>query len=250
MSLGNNIRKRIYGELTKKYDALAAWETRLETEITFLRKIFEKNNVETVLDCACGTGRHVIELTKAGFNVVGSDIDPHMIKQAKQQAKSREIPATFYVSDFKQLSKNFDSTFDAVLCIGNSLSHALTKKEVRKALMEMEKMRAQDGLLVLHLRNYRKMLKEKQRFSVHRSNDDIFFYVWDYKPEYMIHIINYELKTEKTTSCSFPFHPIKKRELTRLLKDVGYQNFEFFGNFEFKAFDPEKDEWLIVVCKK
>ena len=56
----------MYGELTKKYDTLSAWDIRLDTEIKFFEKLFKDNNVETALVCACGTGMHVIALKKKG----------------------------------------------------------------------------------------------------------------------------------------------------------------------------------------
>lgn len=152
--------KKIYGELTEKYDVLSSWEERLDTEVNFFKRLFTENDVESVLDCACGTGRHVIALHKVGFNVVGSDIDPYMIKQARENAKSRNVPVRFKVSDFKNLNTNFNTTFDAVLCTGNSLSHVLKDKEVQKSVHEMYKMLDQEGILILHLKNYQKLLKK------------------------------------------------------------------------------------------
>lgn len=70
--LGVIIVKKTYEGLTEKYDALSRWEERLDTEVSFFKRLFKEHNVETILDCACGTGRHVIALYKAGFNVIGS----------------------------------------------------------------------------------------------------------------------------------------------------------------------------------
>lgn len=173
-----------------------------------------------------------------------------MIKQARENAKSRNVPVRFKVSDFKNLNTNFNTTFDAVLCTGNSLSHVLKDKEVQKSVHEMYKMLDQEGILILHFKNYQKLLKKQRRFFVHRSSDDIFFYVWDFKPANFLNIVNYELKTGELKTCSFPFNPIKKSKITRLLKEVGFKNSKFFGNYRFNEFDLQKDDWLIIACEK
>lgn len=240
----------MYGKLTKKYDDWSAWDTRLESEIKFFEKLLKDNDVKTALDCACGTGMHVIALNEVGFNVSGSDIDRQMIQQANQNAKTKKISAQFKVSDFRNLSKTYSKTFDAVLCIGNSLSHILNNKDLQKSLDQMYKVLNKNGVLIIHLRNYQKMLKEKQRFFSYRSNDEIFFYVWDYEPKHVVNVINYDLKNNKIESCSFDYNPIVKTKITELLKKSGFKKLQFFSDNNFKKFDLKEDNDLIIVCNK
>lgn len=48
-----------------------------------------------ILDVGCGTGRHAAILTKKGFNVVGIDVAPYFLRQAKVYAKSVGATASF-----------------------------------------------------------------------------------------------------------------------------------------------------------
>jgi glycine/sarcosine N-methyltransferase len=240
----------MYGKLTQKYDTWSSWDTRLDKEIKFFKKLFKENNVKTVLDCACGTGIHVIALNKAGFDVAGSDIDQEMIRQAKQNAQSQEISANFKVSDFRILSETYNKTFDAILCVGNSLSHILTDEDLQKSLNQIYKVLTENGVLILHLRNYQKMLKDKQRFFAYKKNDEIFFYVWDFEPKYVVNVVNFDLKNNKTESFSFDYNPIVKSKLTKHLKKSGFRGLQFFGDNKFTKYDLQKDNDLIVVCKK
>ena len=240
----------MYGKLTKKYDAWSAWDTRLDTEIEFFEKLFKENNIKNALDCACGTGIHVIALNKRGFSVSGSDIDKQMIQQAKQNAKLQKINVNFKVSDFKNLNKTYNETFDAILCIGNSLSHILTDKDLQVSLDQMYRVLNKNGILILHLRNYQKMLKDKQRFFAYRSNDEIFFYVWDFEPKQVVNVINYNLKDNKIETCSFNYNPIIKDKIVTFLKNSGFKKLQHFGDNKFKKFDLKKDNDLIIVCKK
>jgi SAM-dependent methyltransferase len=47
-------------------------------------KFFKKNNVKRVLDLGCGSGRHLIHLSKHGFDVFGIDISKHGLKIARE----------------------------------------------------------------------------------------------------------------------------------------------------------------------
>lgn len=240
----------MYGNLTKKYDSWSAWDTRLKSEINFYEKLLKDNNVKTVLDCACGTGMYVIALNKAGFNVSGSDIDEQMIKQATQNAKNKKYSAKFKVSDFRKLSKTYTETFDAVLCIGNSLSHILNDKELQKSLDQMYKVLNKKGVLILHIRNYQKLLKERQRFFTYKTGEEIFFYVWDFEPKHIVNVINYNLKNGKNELISFYYNPISKSNITELLKKTGFKKLQFFSDTSFNKFDLKEDNYLMIVCKK
>ena len=173
-----------------------------------------------------------------------------MIELAKKNAESQNISINFRVSDFKFLSKNNNKSYDAILCMGNSLSHILTDNDLLKSLKEMHQVLNKNKILVLHIRNYEKLLNEKKRFFTYKNNHDIFFYVWDFEPKKIVNIINYDLKTDQTNTCSFEYNPILKTHLEDFFKKSGFKNLQFFGNNQFKEFDINQDDDLLVVCQK
>jgi len=67
----------------------------------------------SVLDAGCGTGRVAIELARRGVDVVGVDLDPPMLAQARSKA-----PALAWVeADLATLE--LGRTFDVVAAPGN-----------------------------------------------------------------------------------------------------------------------------------
>ena len=59
-------------------------------EVRTLVRIFRNRGVRSVLDIACGTGRHAISLVEKGYEVTGIDYSPSQIKVAREKNKGHE----------------------------------------------------------------------------------------------------------------------------------------------------------------
>jgi SAM-dependent methyltransferase len=90
-----------------------AWTDRTAPEVDRVAKILQPQGNERVLDLACGSGRHSLELRRRGFPVVGADISPDLIEIARRDAAGEDLDVDFVLSDLRDL--DFDSEFDLVL---------------------------------------------------------------------------------------------------------------------------------------
>ena len=66
----------------------------------------------TMLDLACGTGRHSIELARRGYEVVGFDLSLAMLARAADEAQEREQKLNFVQGDMREMT--FDEAFDGI----------------------------------------------------------------------------------------------------------------------------------------
>src|SRR5260370_32106846 len=66
-----------------------------------------------VLDVACGTGNVAVPAARQGAQVVGIDIAPNLVEQARQRAVAESLEATFEEGDAEQLPYH-DGHFDVV----------------------------------------------------------------------------------------------------------------------------------------
>jgi SAM-dependent methyltransferase len=69
-----------------------------------------------VLDVACGTGNSAIPAARLGADVIGVDIAPNLIEQARERAKAAGVQARFEEGDAEKLSFP-DASFDYVISI-------------------------------------------------------------------------------------------------------------------------------------
>ena len=62
----------------------------IEQELNYDKKI-------RIIDIGCGTGRHSIELTKRGYDVMGIDLSESQLVRAKEKAKQLNLKIDFYL---------------------------------------------------------------------------------------------------------------------------------------------------------
>jgi SAM-dependent methyltransferase len=90
-----------------------AWTERSESEVNRALKMLRPQGGERILDLACGSGHHSLELVRQGFSVVGSDISGELIEIARKNAAEQGLEATFIEGDLREL--DFEEEFDFVL---------------------------------------------------------------------------------------------------------------------------------------
>jgi SAM-dependent methyltransferase len=107
-----------------------------------------------VLDCAAGTGQLAVGLALRGFDVVAADASGAMIERTLRLARDRGAQVEGVVCAWEELPERTRGEFDAVFCVGNSLTHAEGRARRRAALAAMSHVLRPDGRLVITSRNW------------------------------------------------------------------------------------------------
>ena len=140
--------KDVYEKFAYDYDEFGPFEWNADEKI-FFENLFRINHVNTVLDCACGTGQHMFMFSEMGLCVTGSDYSEAMLKVAKSNLEKYEKDILLSQCDFRYLERKHTSTFDAVVCLSTALPHLHTDEDLITALKSMENRMNKKGLLVL-----------------------------------------------------------------------------------------------------
>jgi SAM-dependent methyltransferase len=80
-------------------------------DVDFIVKALGLKGGEEVLDVACGTGRHAIELAKLGIEVTGIDFNGTILEVAERKAEEQLVEVLFLKNDMRCL--RFTEEFDA-----------------------------------------------------------------------------------------------------------------------------------------
>ena len=74
-----------------------------------------------ILDLACGTGQHAVELASRGYSVVGYDLSVAMLARAADEAQDRSQKLNFLQGDMREMA--FEEMFDGVYCWSTSFGY-------------------------------------------------------------------------------------------------------------------------------
>ena len=247
----------LYDALAADYDHFVNWKGRLAHELPFFVRLFQEHSAQRVLDAACGTGHHAIALAEHGYPVVGADLSGAMIERARANAAAAGVQVAFTVTGLGELS-TLSETFDAVLCLGNSLPHLLTAEAVADALADFAAVLQPGGLLVIQNRNFGRVWAERERFmppQSHQAGDGewLFLRFYDFHEETVtFNMIRLHRAGEEWTQDveSTELRPIFRDDLAAALEASAFCAVEFYGSYDGSAFDPAQSSDLIAVARK
>lgn len=251
-------RVPLYDDMGADYDRFVDWEARLAFELPAIEGLLEQHGVRRVLDAACGTGRHAIALAQRGYEVVGADLSGAMVEQARRGALAAGVEVSFHQAGLGELFPHVDDSFDAVLCLGQSLPHLLSEQAVRGALRDFAALLRPRGLLLIQNRNDERLLAQGRRFLPLSSREEggwewLFLRVLDLAPERIhFHLVTLWRDAEgwHQRVSTTEHRPISRQELSTGLARAGFSEPAFFGSWLLEPFDLEHSGDLVVVARR
>lgn len=118
-----------YGSAFDVRSTQLPWNESTEEDVERVLGVLQPKGGERVLDLGCGHGRHAIELTHRGFEVVGVDLSQDMIDLATEG--SLDLDVEFWLADLRELT--YADEFDLVLSLNSPLGYFEDDAQNRRA---------------------------------------------------------------------------------------------------------------------
>jgi SAM-dependent methyltransferase len=253
-----NIQKKNYNSkvLVEMWTDFIDWKKRRKGENGFLLKQLKKHRCQKVFDACCGDGADSVHLLKNKLDVTSNDIDKLFIKKARENAKRNRVQLTVTSYDWRRLDKHFKpNSFDAILCLGNSLTYLFKKTDRLKTLYNFRRILQFGGVLIIDERNYQYMLDEQEEIlKKHKFNySGKFVYCGDKVHGAPVEIsdkkVRMEYTDEQTTKRGYlVLCPFKRRELLNLLQESDFTKIEQYSDYK-KGFRKTADFYQYVCIK-
>jgi SAM-dependent methyltransferase len=106
-----------------------------------------------VLEIACGTGRVMLPLARAGFDVVGVDVSSAMLAIARDKVANASVAQRIELIQANVLELHLGRPFPLAVVALNSFGHFLEAGEPERALERIREHLRPNGLIALDLTN-------------------------------------------------------------------------------------------------
>ncbi len=240
------------------YERYVPWQPRLAREIPFLESKLRSVNAKEVLDCACGPGRHAVALAQKGFKIVGLDASSEMLMRAASHAGDESVELELVEGRFETLPPSFAGRFDALICLGNSLSAAGDPAVIEEVVRQFAFALRPGGVAITQTVDFSVAAREpvtaspaKHVCDDHGESLFVKSFVRVGK-QVFIHWVSLEKSDGEWRS------DVTLREITvvepRFLQEAfsrsGFSSVESYGAYSGSAFEPGSSRDLILVARR
>ncbi len=233
-------------------------EKRMESEGPFLFGQFNTFECKRVFDACSGMGVVSIYLLQRAYEVTSNEIDRFLREEAREYAAGKRVLLKESSHDWRNLLKaGLQESFDAVLCLGNSLTYLFEHENQLRALANFRMLLKKGGRLFMDMRNYPRMLKERKSIL---NNPEAFgfFNKYVYCGTDLVPITPIVLEgdevvlkythLERDESGFLRIYPFRLKELVALAKEAGFSKVSVYS--DYKSGKASNACFFQLVCEK
>jgi cyclopropane fatty-acyl-phospholipid synthase-like methyltransferase len=197
----------------------------------------------SLLDLACGKGRHSITLNSLGHKVLGVDLSENSIQFAK---KFEQRGLHFEVHDMRKIIPGL--SFDAIFNLFTSFGYFDSTFDNKRVIQAVGNMLYDKGLFIIDFMNAEKVItnlvsnEEKEIDGVHFSIERMVEGEHIYKKI----TINDQGETKKYIER---VQALTLSNFTELLQPE-FKIIHTFGDFSLRDFNPIESDRLIIIAEK
>ncbi|MEK6334517.1 MAG: class I SAM-dependent methyltransferase [Acidobacteriota bacterium] len=157
------------GRHAQLYDLFYAGKPYAE-EAQFVHRCLQNYSngpVVRLLELACGSGSHALELAKYDYHIVATDYSEDMLAMARKKAERASANVDFRAQDMTELSVA-EGPFDAAICLFDSIGYVATNERIGRVLKGVHRHLRPDGLFIFEFWHAAAMLRNYDPVRVRR----------------------------------------------------------------------------------
>ncbi len=207
---------------------------------------------DSVLDLACGAGRHVVSFADRGLDAEGLDFSEPFVERAREYARERGVAdrTTLRKHDLREIDE-VTGSYDLVTSFWNSLGY-YDRATDERMLANARRLLTADGVLVVEASNRDFYLANLERSSV-SENEVLFVERREYDPQtgrFHTQLDRFEV-TEGGYDHEYSmewenriYAPVTLRELC---EDAGFADVSLLGGFDGSAVTMDSDTVVVLA---
>lgn len=223
----------------------------ISREANFIEESLGCEAGATILDLACGTGRHAVELASRGYQVVGFDLSLAMLARAADEAQDRKQKINFVQGDMREMT--FEETFDGVFSWNTSFGYFDEEKNAA-VIAKVHRALKKGGQFLLDVVNRDNLVRQAPSLAWFEGDGCICM------DEMQIDFITSRMKVKRTLmmddgrtkEIEYSIRVYSLHELGKMLHDNGFRVAEVSGRTGTPGvfFGCESPRTLILAEKR
>ena len=213
-----------------------------EAEV-FIKNIVKYLNLDkddSILDLACGKGRHSIFLNSLGYNVTGLDLSVNSIETAKKKESSS---LHFDVHDMRKI---YGTQFEVVLNLFTSFGYFEEKSDDLKVINNIKSSLKQNGIGVIDFMNTPVVIDNLIDQNSYESNGMTFKLKRSYSEGFITKNIEV-IDSNKTHYFNEKVRAYSFQDFETMLSNVGLHLLDCFGDYNLNPFNIKTSRRLILI---
>lgn len=206
---------------------------------------------DSVLDLACGFGRHSFEFYRNGFSVTGVDLNSDFISEAKLKVIETEASIRFIQADMREFVE--PESYNHIVMMYNSFGYFKNPMDDRRVINNCFRSLLPRGKLLISAMgreiNQRHMPSGESR------------HWWEKDGKYRLQECLFNEKSSQlsikwillngsvSSTFNYDVRLYSKQEFLDLLTEVGFDDIQFYGSLKGTPYDDEAHS-LVVTAQK
>lgn len=232
-----------YAALSSVYDQVFPAS---ELQIAFLKKHLSGR----VLDVGAGTGTLMLHLSPHLEQVDGLEYSPEMVALAREKLAGTSNTC-IKTGDMCQIQDLFDGPYDCIYCVGNTLPHLQGPQEILEVFRQVYGLLKPSGHLILQTVNFHQVLQQKHlTFPVLGRGDLTFQRTYTLQDGKVLFSGKVEQQGKTLVAEQTRLYPIQQTEMESLLREAGFQDLTFWGDFKENSFQQDAGALVVLAHKR
>ncbi|MCB9914980.1 MAG: class I SAM-dependent methyltransferase [Planctomycetes bacterium] len=166
------------------YDLIFDADTGVEAD--FLEAAAErygKRGRRRVLEPACGSGRHVVELARRGWSVTGYDLSQPMLDYARERLDAAGLDARLALGALESYAP--PGRYELAHCLVSTFKYVMDEAGARAHLEHVARALVPGGVYLLgfHLSDYDRAKRARERWTAREGRTEVVCNIQSWPPE-------------------------------------------------------------------
>ncbi len=202
----------------------------------------------SVLDIACGAGRHALELARLGCAVTGNDLSPFLLEEARKEALKNQLQLTLTCCDMRHIPAN--AHFDLVVQLFTSFGYFDEKADDHLVLNKAYGALKRGGWYVLDLLNPIPLARNLVPHSLKTAGNLTVLEERAFEEDRITKNITITPPAGEALTFTESVRLYGKEEILSMLQEAGFCVADIAGNYQGEPFMENDSPRMMLFCRK